>query len=151
MQISLKWMLIGTAYVALVMAAIARPHWILIDLLQLATFLSVVYATIVAFVGRGLRRHVAIGFATASLLLVAFPEFSAGGTPVQRVVDIVFPPEPIPAARTPYVANSKIQLYAARHRSANSAAVLFMGLIGAVLGAIVYRRASAPLGGTTVP
>jgi hypothetical protein len=143
MRFSLKWLLVGMAYAALAAAALAAPHWGYRDLLRAVNFLALVYAMTVAIAGHGLRRHAAIGFATAVVLLMAIPALSAN-TPTDRIVAAIFPTanlEVRTSGRRPNgVTQADAETYTYRFQSTQNITVMLAGLAGLGVGMLAYRR-----------
>jgi hypothetical protein len=75
MQFSLKWILIAVVYVAVAAAAFSQESWAYADLLWAASLLAVVFAALLALMGRGKGRMAAAGFLLASLSYVACVAF----------------------------------------------------------------------------
>jgi hypothetical protein len=75
MQFSLKWILVAVVYVAVAAAAFSQQSWVYADLLWAASLLSIVFAALLAFMGRGKGRVAAAGFLLAGLAYVACVAF----------------------------------------------------------------------------
>jgi hypothetical protein len=85
-RFSIKWLLLGTAYVAVAAAAFARGHWSYADILGAANFFAVTYALTLALFARGRRQVAAAGFAIASLLLLACLYLAPQAMPTSRLL-----------------------------------------------------------------
>jgi hypothetical protein len=86
MRFSLKWGLLGMAYVAVAAAAFGQGHWVYADLLWLATFLAVCLAAMTVIFGKGTRRAGAAGFALFALALAACAQFAPDSIPTKRIL-----------------------------------------------------------------
>jgi hypothetical protein len=86
MRFSLKWGLLGMAYVAVAAAAFGQGHWVYADLLWLATFVAVCLAILTAIFGSGPRRGGAAGFALFALALAACAQFAPESIPTRRIL-----------------------------------------------------------------
>jgi hypothetical protein len=75
MQFSLKWILVAVVYVAVAAAAFSQDSWVYADLLWAASLLAIVFAALLAFMGRGKGRVAAAGFLLAALAYVACVAF----------------------------------------------------------------------------
>lgn len=93
-RFSLKWLLVGTVYVALAAAAFAQGQWGYADLLWAATFLAVAYAVTAAIVARGRRQAAAAGFSVAAALLVLCVQFAPETLATARLVGALGPVAP---------------------------------------------------------
>jgi hypothetical protein len=96
MRFSIKWMLAGTVYVALVAAAFATGQWPYAAALWVATFFAVVYALALAALARGRRRAAAIGFALGSVALAVCLQAAPGSVPTARIVSATLSPQAQP-------------------------------------------------------
>ncbi len=86
MRFSLKWVLLGMAYVAVAAAAFGQGHWVYADLLWLATFCAICLATLTVIFGKGARRAGAAGFALFALALAACAQFAPDSIPTKRIL-----------------------------------------------------------------
>lgn len=86
MQFSIRWILAGTAYVALAAAAFSRQTWVFADLLWAASLLAVVFATLVAAFARGRRQVAAAGFVVASGCFLLCMQFGNNSVPTRRLL-----------------------------------------------------------------
>jgi hypothetical protein len=75
MRFSLKWILVAVVYVAVAAAAFSQQSWVYADLLWAASLLAIVFAALLAFMGRGKGRVAAAGFLLAGLAYVACVAF----------------------------------------------------------------------------
>jgi hypothetical protein len=83
MQFSLKWILVAVVYVAVAAAAFSQQSWVYADILWAASLLAVVFAALLAFMGRNKGRVAAAGFLLASVAYVACIAFGQiGGSDV---------------------------------------------------------------------
>jgi hypothetical protein len=103
MRFSIKWMLAGTGYVALVAAAFATGQWPYAAALWVATFFAIVYALALVALARGRRRGAAIGFAIGSVALALCLQFAPGSLPTARIVSAALPvqAQPLPGYAPP--------------------------------------------------
>lgn len=85
MRYSLKWGLMGMAYVALAAAAFGQGHWAYADLLWLATFGAICLAILIAILGTGARRAGGVGFAIFALALAMCMQFAPDSLPTRRI------------------------------------------------------------------
>jgi hypothetical protein len=85
MRYSLKWGLLGMAYVALAAAAFGQGHWAYADLLWLATFGAICLAMLIAIFGTGARRAGGVGFALFALALAMSMQFAPDSIPTRRI------------------------------------------------------------------
>lgn len=85
MRYSLKWGLLGMAYVALAGAAFGQGHWAYADLLWLATFGAICLAMLIAIFGTGARRAGGVGFALFALALAMCMQFAPDSIPTRRM------------------------------------------------------------------
>jgi hypothetical protein len=72
MRFSLKWILAGMAYVAIVAAAYGSGLWVYADALVAFTILAIAYSALLVVFARGKRRIVASGFLLVSLRFVGW-------------------------------------------------------------------------------
>lgn len=86
MQFSMKWVLLGMAYVAVAAAAFSQGDWVYADLLWAATFLAVCSALLTTALSRGARRAGATGFALFALALAMCAQFADGTVPTRRIL-----------------------------------------------------------------
>jgi hypothetical protein len=86
MRFSMKWVLLGMAYVAVAAAAFSQGHWVYADLLWLAAFLGVCYALITAAAALGARRAVATGFAIFAIAFALCAQFADDAIPTRRLL-----------------------------------------------------------------
>ena len=133
MRFSLKWLLAGTVYVAIAAAAFARPHWAYVQLLRGVTFFAIVYALIVAIFGRGHRQVAAAGFVIATSLLLLYAHVYPVSMPTPRVYDALVTPSAITTPGGETKLNQRVDVFEA-------VGTMAAGLVGAVLGAVAYRR-----------
>ena len=85
MRFSLKWVLLGMAYVAVAAAAFSQGHWVYADVLWLATFGAVCLAMLIAILGTGARRAGGVGFALFALALAMCMQFAPDSIPTRRI------------------------------------------------------------------
>ncbi|MBA4105561.1 MAG: hypothetical protein C0485_07360 [Pirellula sp.] len=86
MRFSLKWGLLGMAYVAVAAAALTQDHWAYADLLWLATFVAICMAIQSAILSSGSRRAMATGFALFALGFAACAQFAEHSIPTRRLL-----------------------------------------------------------------
>jgi hypothetical protein len=86
-RFSLKWILAGTVYVAIAAAAFGREAWYYSDAVWAMTFLTIVWAILVAIFGSGRRRIAAAGFAVASVGFALCATFNVEGVPTARILE----------------------------------------------------------------
>jgi hypothetical protein len=86
MRFSMKWVLLGMAYVAVAAAAFSQGHWVYADLLWLSTFLAICYAVLTAATSNGVKRAIAAGFAIFALAFALCAQFADGTTPTRRLL-----------------------------------------------------------------
>lgn len=86
MQFSMKWVLLGMAYVAVAAAAFSQGHWVYADLLWCATFLATCYALLTAVTSNGAKLAIAAGFAIFALAFTLCAQFADGTTPTRRLL-----------------------------------------------------------------
>lgn len=109
MRFSLKWVLLGMAYVAVAAAALTQDHWAYADLLWLTTFLAVCVSILTAVFSSGSRRAAAIGFALFAIGFAACAQVAEQSIPTRRILLAAGIPEypvyqPAPAAYAPAMA-----------------------------------------------
>jgi hypothetical protein len=106
MQFSMKWVLLGMAYVAVAAAAFSQGHWIYADLLWGATFLAVCFAILIIGMSTGVRRAAAAGFTLFALAFALCLQVAPGTVPTKRILSAAVaqefpvyypPPMPVPA------------------------------------------------------
>lgn len=85
MRYSLKWGLLGMAYVALAAAAFGQGHWAYADLLWLATFGAICLAMLIAIFSTGARRAGGVGFALFAFALAMCMQFAPDSIPTRRI------------------------------------------------------------------
>ena len=85
MRYSLKWGLLGMAYVALAAAAFGQGHWAYADLLWLATFGAICLAMLIAIFSTGARRAGGVGFVLFALALAMCMQFAPDSIPTRRI------------------------------------------------------------------
>jgi hypothetical protein len=120
MQFSMKWVLLGMAYVAVAAAAFSQGHWVYADLLWGATFLAVCFAMLIIGMSTGVRRAAAAGFALLALAFALCLQVAPGAVPTKRILSAVVgqefpvyypPPMPVPAtAATPVLPQATEQI-----------------------------------------
>src|SRR5262245_24174438 len=87
MRFSLKWILVGVAYVAVAAAAFSQTTWVYADVLWAASLLAVVYAALIAAFARGRRQAAAVGFVVASACFLLCVWLTNGnGVPTTRLL-----------------------------------------------------------------
>lgn len=86
MRFSLKWGLLGMAYVAVAAAALTQDHWAYADLLWLVTFVAICMAIQSAIFSSGSRRAMATGFALFALGFAACAQFAEQSIPTRRIL-----------------------------------------------------------------
>ena len=86
MQFSMKWVLLGMAYVAVAAAAFSQGHWVYADLLWCGAFLAVCFALLTAATSHGGKRAVAAGFAIFALAFALCAQFADGTAPTRRLL-----------------------------------------------------------------
>jgi hypothetical protein len=145
MRFSIKWMLVGTVYAALVAAAFATGQWPYASALWVATFFAVVYALALGALARGRSRAAAIGFAIGSVALELCLQFAPGGVPTARIVSAALPPQAQPLATAP-VAPPTASWYLSPKQPANLAS----GAVPAVQPLPAFASSNY-LSGTTTP
>jgi hypothetical protein len=153
MRFSIRWMLALVAYVALVTTAIATGSYLLADVVWGLTLVAVCYAMVVAWVDRGRRQAMAVGFVIMAALHVA---------------GLYVVPNRVPAARAfvatgYYLSDSDGEVYVyemtrpgtyqiapggqSTLRVANAIVTLVAGVVGCFVGRAAYRgqsRSDAP-------
>jgi hypothetical protein len=148
MQFSIRWMLAGTAFVALVTAAIATQSYLLVDLLWAVILLAVVYAIVLAWNPSRKRQAIAIGFVAVAVTHAACLYFLPSHAPtthalraagyilsrgqVYEVDSDAGPGEPN------WVRANKMQVAVS---AANAVVTLLAGLAGGLVGAAAYAHA----------
>src|SRR6476620_11360185 len=70
MRFSMRWLMAGMAYIALLAAAVGTRALVFMDLVWCVTLLAVCYATVVAIIDRGKRQAMAIGFVALSSIYI---------------------------------------------------------------------------------
>jgi hypothetical protein len=105
MQFSMKWVLLGMAYVAVAAAAFSQGHWVYADLLWGATFLAVCFAVLTIGMSTGVQRAAAAGFALFALAFALCLQVAPGAVPTKRILSATVvqefpayypPPMPVP-------------------------------------------------------
>jgi hypothetical protein len=153
MRFSLKWLLGATAYVALVAGAVASGKGIFADSVWAVSFLALTYAAVTACNPGSERQAAAIGFtivATAHVIglwfvadrLPAAHFFTMLGysvSPDGELYVAVFQPMENQPSQLTYRA---VPVGIAIVRTANAIVTLLAGLVGCMIGALAYRRAS---------
>ena len=143
MQFSLRLVLLLTAYVALVVAAFASGSIWTADLVWVATVLAIAYTSVVAFVSRGKRQAMALGFVILSLACITSLRLEPSRTLAVQAFSM-----------TGYQLTTKGQVYvdtgqgtvrlvqslSAGARALDAASTLAAGFIGCGLGALAYRQ-----------
>lgn len=86
MRFSLKWGLLGMAYVAVAAAALSQDHWAYADVLWLATFLAICTSILTAIFGSGSRRAAAIGFALFAVAFATCAQVAEQSIPTRRIL-----------------------------------------------------------------
>lgn len=123
MQFSMKWLLAGMVYVAVVAAAFSQPGWAYAELLWLTAAAALVYCILLACYARGQRQAGAAGFAVAFLGYLACLQFAPHSLPTAQALAAVglgrndsvvtmtpMPPMVIyPQAPTPYQGSGGMQ------------------------------------------
>lgn len=117
MRFSLKWILLGMAYVAVAAAALSQDHWAYADALWLATFIAVGASILTAILRTGSLRATASGFALFAGGFALCAQVAPQSTPTRRILLTAGVPEypiyqpapviysaPQPALATPFVA-----------------------------------------------
>src|SRR4029453_6069933 len=86
MPFSLKWLLAGMLYAALIAAAFTQNSWHYADALWAIAFLAFGSAAVQACLARGERRASALGFTILSLMYAACAHFAPASLPMTRWV-----------------------------------------------------------------
>jgi hypothetical protein len=148
MRFSIRWLLAGVAYVALVTAAVAAGSSVLVDVVWGVTLVAVCYAVVVACVGRGRRQAIAIGFVIMAMLHILGMYLLPSRVPAMRLISAigysVFDGEayePDPASPGAYRAVPGLRTAT---RTANAVATLAVGLVGCLVGGLAYRNHGEP-------
>jgi hypothetical protein len=144
MRFSLKWLLAAMAYVALAAIAVREGEYFALAISAI-NFIAIVSAMIWSVLSRGKPRALAIGFAIASVSYLACQEFNQERVLSFEIAQDLFPPEP--SMRVDRLTSTPRDLSRARARAAfDSLGTMLTGLIGAALGALAARHASAGAG-----
>ena len=110
MQFSMKWVLLGMAYVAVAAAAFSQGHWVYADLLWCGAFLAVCFAILAIGISTGVRRAAAAGFALFALAFALCVQVAPGSVPTKRILSAAVvqefpvyypPPMPVPPVASP--------------------------------------------------
>jgi hypothetical protein len=146
MRFSIRWMLAGTAFVALVTAAIASQSNLLVDLVWAVVLLAVVYAMVLACSPDKQRQAIAIGFVSVAVMYAACLYFFPSHAPTThalkaagyilskgQVYEVVSE-----ASGQTRVRTYKVQLAVS---AANAVVTLVAGLAGGIVGAVAYAHA----------
>jgi hypothetical protein len=147
MRFSLRWLMTATAYVALIIAAIAGQSYVLADVAWAISLLALCLAILIVCFARKQRQVLATGFVLlASVHIVgqflvpsrlpAMRLLSAVGYNVASSGDIY---EPDPA--NPGAYRGVVWIVPAI-RTANAVGVLAAGLVGCLIGHLAYRLAT---------
>jgi hypothetical protein len=88
MRFSIRWMLLGMAYVALVATAVSTHIAFLEDSVWIVTWLVLAYAAVVAVIDIGKRRAMAVGFVTLAAIHVACLNLAPRNAPVRWVREV---------------------------------------------------------------
>jgi hypothetical protein len=160
MRFSLKWLLAGMAYVALIAAAYSRTSWLLVDAVWLVAFLAFGYGMIVCRSAHGEIRIAAFGFVAFSALFAGSAQFAPASLPSARFAARTLPrlssassnvvvhsaDDVVSGVAVGWAADARLWLYydpellAQRTRLLNSAGTMLAGLIGGALATLAYRR-----------
>ena len=89
MQFSMKWLLAGMVYVAVVAAAFSQPGWAYAELLWLTAAAALVYCILLACYARSQRQAGAAGFAVAFLGYLVCLQFAPDSLPTARALAAV--------------------------------------------------------------
>lgn len=81
MRFSMRWLMLVTAYVAFVAAAIGTRTLIIWDLVWCVTLTAMCYAIVVAVIDRGRRQAMALGFLAFSVIHVVVSFMHPESTP----------------------------------------------------------------------
>jgi hypothetical protein len=147
MQFSIRWMLAGTAFVALVTAAIATQSYLLVDLVWAVVLLAVVYAIVLAWNPIKTRQAIAIGFVTVAIMHAACLYFLPSHAPTTHALKSagyilskgqIYEFASTPSGQTNWVPASKIQVAVS---AANAVVTLVAGLAGGLVRAAAYAHA----------
>jgi hypothetical protein len=128
MRFSLKWLLAGIGYLVLATAAFARPHWVYSEILRGVAFFALVYALAAAIFGRGQRRVAAAGFAIAALLLLLYADLYPARMPTSHFYRVF------------WGESAEAGTFGERVEAFEAIGTMAAGLVGSILGVIVYRR-----------
>jgi hypothetical protein len=121
MRFSLRWLLLATAYVALVAAALRIGTVEFAHSVWVVSFLALCYAVVIACNPKSRRQAAAIGFVTLATIHIACLLIDPD-TPVSRIVYLVTGQR-----------STELSIV-------NGAFVLVAGLIGCGVGALAYRH-----------
>jgi hypothetical protein len=156
MRFSLKWLLLGTAYVALVAASIGSGNWLLADAVWAVTLCILCYAIVTAcFATERQRRSAALGFVILAVGYVVCGYMSAGRLSTKRLLSAFgysvsadgkslyaprTPPETVTIGRSQQVIIPSMPCGKAIIDTVYAATVMVAGLIGAGIAAFAYRN-----------
>jgi hypothetical protein len=146
MRFSVKWLLAGTAYVAVAAASFsfAERTWVYGEILQGMTMAAFVYAVLIWIVRRGNSQLIAAGFAIACSYFLLNPAYSnPRGTPAAFILESAGL-EPVDDSASPYYRppdDSSWTTFYRQLRAANAVATLAFGLMGSLVGLLAYRAA----------
>ena len=147
MRFSIRWLLVATAYVALVTAAIASGRELLADAVWAASIFAVCYATAVACSAGPRPRAIAAGFVVLAVANMLGIHSTPSKTPAMRFIDLIGytvsdrgqiwvegkHPSGIGFVREPGISPSGF-------RTINAVGTLLVGIVGGVIGALAYRQ-----------
>ena len=129
MRFSLKWSFAATAYVALAAAAFAKPTEVLTIVLWAVSALAGCCMLLTALLAKGRPRVIAVGYALLATIFIAFlfafPIYSPWCEYFLGEVD-----------------GDRMSLAFERYQCFVAVGAMAAGLIGALLGALAFRRAA---------
>jgi hypothetical protein len=159
MRFSTRWLLIVMAYVALLAATVGTQSRFLVDSVWAVTLLAFCYAVVVAFIVRGKRQAMAIGFvalaATHVICLYLVPIetpairfYQALGYTVDPSINLIYEPTDSTLGAT----SGRITRGSSRYhivnrlpdlRTSSGVVTLFAGFVGCWIGALAYKPRSS--------
>jgi len=158
MRFSTRWLLIVTAYVALLAGTVGTQSPFLVDAVWAVTILAFCYAVVVAFIDRGKRQAMAIGFvalaATHVICLYLVPIetpaarfYQALGYTVDPSINLIYePPDSTLGATSSRGTrgNSRYQIVKRLPdlRTSSGVVTLVAGFVGCWIGALAYKQRS---------
>jgi hypothetical protein len=144
MRFSLRWLLVGVAFIAVAAAAIGTNNRLLADLTWAAVMMAICYAAVVACTSKGMPKAIAVGFLVLAIANLVAMHLTPSKVPSMRLFAAlgytVTEDGYVWTAPAGFAPSTRATPDAAFH-AINAVGVLVAGLVGAVIGWFAGRHA----------